>query len=65
MERYDEAVTAFEEALARTPRRTASLVGLAHAAAGAGDTETADEARAELHEIWKHADEGYPTEHQG
>jgi len=57
LERYGDAVVAFEDALARTPRRTASLVGLAHAAAAAGDSQKADEARAALHEIQQHADE--------
>jgi len=56
IERYEDAVEAFEGALARSPQRTASLMGLAHAAAGAGDTQTADEARAALHEIWRNAD---------
>ena len=58
LERYGDAVVAFEGALARTPRRTASLVGLAHAAAAAGDSQKADEARAALHEIQQHADVG-------
>ena len=58
LERHADAVVAFEAALERSPRRTASLVGLAHAAAAAGDVQKADEARAELHEIWQHADGG-------
>jgi tetratricopeptide (TPR) repeat protein len=65
LERYDEAVAAFEQALARAPRRTASLVGLAHAAAGAGDTLKADEIRAELHEIWRNADPGFAAAGHG
>ncbi|HEX9700018.1 MAG TPA: tetratricopeptide repeat protein [Acidobacteriota bacterium] len=65
LERYDEAVAAFEQALARAPRRTPSLVGLAHAAAGAGDTLKADEVRAELHEIWRNADPGFAAAGHG
>ncbi len=64
LERFDEAVVAFEGALARAAGRTASLVGLAHAADGAGDTTKAEEARATLHAIWRHADDGYVEEHQ-
>lgn len=62
LERYEEAQIAFEDALARTPRRTASLAGLALAADGAGDSRTAEEARAQLHEIWRNADDGFPTD---
>jgi len=64
MERYEDAVTAFEGALERSPQRTAALAGLAHAAAAAGDIQTAEDARAMLHQIWRNADAGYPTEHQ-
>lgn len=64
LERFDEAVVAFEEALARAAGRTASLMGLAHAAAGAGDDVKAEEARAALHAIWHHADDGYPATHE-
>jgi tetratricopeptide (TPR) repeat protein len=62
LEDYDAAVAAFEDALARSPRRTQSLLGLANAAAGAGDMQRADEARAELMEIWKDSDEGFTDE---
>jgi tetratricopeptide (TPR) repeat protein len=65
LERYDEAIAAFEQALARAPRRTASLVGLAHAAAAAGDTLKANEIRAELHEIWRNADPGFAAAGHG
>ena len=61
--RNDEAIVAFEGALARAARRTASLAGLAHAAAAAGDTQKAEDARAELHAIWHRADAGYPAGH--
>ncbi len=64
LERHEDALGAFERALERSPRRTASLIGLAHAATGAGESETAAEARAELQEIWAHADQGYPAGHQ-
>ncbi len=39
--RAGDAVQAFEQALLRTPKRTPSLLGLARAAAAAGDTITA------------------------
>jgi len=50
--RPDDAVTAFRGALARAPRRTQSLIGLATAAAAAGDEVAASEAREALAEIW-------------
>jgi tetratricopeptide (TPR) repeat protein len=62
--RTDEAVEAFQGALSRAPRRTASLAGLAHAADAAGDAQTAAEARAELQQIWRHADEGFAAAQQ-
>jgi tetratricopeptide (TPR) repeat protein len=65
LERHDEAADAFEQALARAPRRTASLIGLAHAAAATGDTRKADEIRAELHEIWRNADPGFAAGKHG
>jgi tetratricopeptide (TPR) repeat protein len=40
--RYDMAISAFEEALARAPRRALSLRGHALAAAGARDVQTAE-----------------------
>jgi tetratricopeptide (TPR) repeat protein len=40
--RWEEAQIAFQKSLQRTPRRTASLVGLAHAARKAGDLATAN-----------------------
>jgi tetratricopeptide (TPR) repeat protein len=43
-----EAVQAFEQALLRTPRRTPSLLGLARAAAAAGDPTTARQRYQEL-----------------
>ena len=52
----DEAVLAFEMALARAPSRPASLLGLAQAAEATGDRETAEAARATLREVWHRAD---------
>jgi tetratricopeptide (TPR) repeat protein len=46
--RAKEAVQAFEEALLRTPKRTPSVLGLARAAAAAGDTATARQRYQEL-----------------
>ncbi len=56
LERPQEAQAAFEAALARAPRRTASLLGLARAAAAAGDPVSAGEAYGSLWEIWHRAD---------
>lgn len=53
-----EAEKEFEASLARAPRRTQSLAGLARAASAAGDAETASRAEAELREIRSHADAG-------
>jgi len=49
--RAPEAVTAFEQALLRTPKRTPSLLGLARAAAEAGDAATAKRAYTEVAEM--------------
>jgi tetratricopeptide (TPR) repeat protein len=51
--RANEAQVAFEKALARTPERTASLVGLMRAAEKLGDVKTATSVRAKLRAIWK------------
>jgi len=48
-----EAKVAFERSLARTPRRPASLIGLASAATKTGDTEEATTALTELERVWK------------
>lgn len=50
------AQRAFTQALARTPKRALSLMGLAEAAELAGDTEAAHRARAELKAVWHRAD---------
>jgi len=54
--RNEEARRAFEGALARGPRRTASLLGLARTAERLGDTLTARETYALLNQIWSAAD---------
>jgi tetratricopeptide (TPR) repeat protein len=46
--RHREAIQAFEQALLRTPKRTPSLLGLARAAAAAGDVTTARQKYQEL-----------------
>jgi predicted Zn-dependent protease len=51
--RPKEALTAFDKALARTPERTASLVGLAQAAEKLGDASKAAAVRSKLQRIWK------------
>jgi tetratricopeptide (TPR) repeat protein len=56
-----EARTYFERALQLAPRRTESLLGLAQAAAAAGDEAAAKAAYTELMEIWHLADAGYPA----
>ena len=53
-----EAQQAFETALSRSPRRSLSLLGLARAALGSGDKETASEAYAQLATSWAAADPG-------
>lgn len=56
--RYVEAQRAFERALDLAPKRARSVIGLAHAAAAAGDLKSADRARTTLAEIWHSADPG-------
>ncbi|HEY7027597.1 MAG TPA: tetratricopeptide repeat protein [Gemmatimonadales bacterium] len=48
-----EAKVAFEQSLARTPRRPASLIGLASAATKTGDTEEAATALSDLEKLWR------------
>jgi tetratricopeptide (TPR) repeat protein len=57
LNRPQEARVAFEAALARTPLRTGSLLGLARAAAQSGDKLKAKETYAKLRQIWKQAEE--------
>jgi len=51
-----EAVRQFQASLARTPRRAASLIGLARAAQAAGQREVAVKAAREFIEMWHAAD---------
>lgn len=59
-QRPAEAEIEFERALAGAPRRARSLIGLARAAARAGDTKAAESAIRDLQEIWHQADPGLP-----
>jgi tetratricopeptide (TPR) repeat protein len=58
MGRFADAEAEFTLALARTPRRTSSLLGLARAAKEQGKMAEAANRYAELTEIWKRADPG-------
>lgn len=55
-----EAISEYEAALQRTPRRTQALLGLYRAATAARDTERAQRAAAELRKIWHRADKTLP-----
>lgn len=52
LDRPKEAIAQFEHSLLRTPKRTPSLLGLARAAAKAGDQKTARQHYTELVKIW-------------
>jgi predicted Zn-dependent protease len=54
------AVPQFQKALARTPRRAASLIGLAHAAQKAGRRDEAARAAREFIAVWHLADADRP-----
>jgi tetratricopeptide (TPR) repeat protein len=54
--KVEEARHAFEVALTRTPRRASVLLGLARAAAAAGDSAAARRAYGELATIWHEGD---------
>jgi tetratricopeptide (TPR) repeat protein len=56
MNQAKEARAAFEKALARTPERTAALVGLMRASEAMGDRQKADEIKTKLQTIWHRAD---------
>ena len=56
--RHSDARAAWEEQLARTPKRTQSLLGLAGTAMALGDEVAAREAYAMLAEAWTGADRG-------
>jgi hypothetical protein len=58
--RPTEAKGEFEASLARAPGRALSLLGLARAAAKAGDTQAARRAYGELEGNWRHADPDVP-----
>ena len=58
LDRHGEARTAWEQQLARTPKRTQSLLGLAVTATALGDEVAAREAYAVLAEVWSGADTG-------
>ena len=58
LDRHAEARTAREQQLARTPKRTQSLLGLARTAMALGDEVAAREAYAVLAEVWAGADRG-------
>lgn len=58
-----DARDAFEKALARTPQRTSTMLGLMRAAAAAGDTKRAAQIKVELKSIWSRAD-GLPKDVQ-
>lgn len=60
MERYAEALTAYDLQLARTPDRARTLLGYARAAAKLGKDERATWAYGTLLEHWAHADEHRP-----
>jgi predicted Zn-dependent protease len=55
-----EARAEFERSLAHAPERALSLLGLARAAAKAGDRLAADEAYRRLASVWRHADADLP-----
>jgi tetratricopeptide (TPR) repeat protein len=55
-----EARRHFEQALARAPRRSLSLLGLARAASREGDAAAAARAYADLATSWRHADAALP-----
>jgi tetratricopeptide (TPR) repeat protein len=55
-----EAQREFTLALAQAPRRALALLGLARAAAAAGDRQTAARAREDLQRVWSRADRDLP-----
>ena len=60
LDRPEEAREQFERALDRAPRRALSLLGLARAAAKAGDSQKAQDTYAELQRVWHRADDDVP-----
>ncbi len=61
MGQFESAALHFEAALRRTPRRLHSMLGLARAAAGQGDTRGARHHYAEALELLEKADPGHPA----
>ena len=57
----EQAAAHFEKTLARYPRRSRALLGLARAAAEAGDEATAQAAYADLAHTWRDADADLPA----
>ena len=55
--RTDDAIIAYSKQLLRTPRRAATLVGLARAAHDSNDASTEANANSQLWQIWSAADE--------
>jgi len=60
LDRADEAVSAFQNQLSRSPRRTAALLGLARAAKASGDSVGASNAYRQLTQIWHAANHDVP-----
>ncbi len=60
LDRPAEAQAHFRKALTRTPMRAAALLGLARAAAQAGDEAAAQQTYDALRQIWHRADEDVP-----
>lgn len=58
--RSQEAVNWFEQTLARTPNRSRALLGLARAAAKAGDAAKSRQAYQQFLKNWRDADPGLP-----
>ncbi len=60
MKRPADAMRHFTETLRRTPGRPKAIYGIARAAEGLGDKQTAIKRYTELLELWKHADKDRP-----
>ena len=60
LDRPKEAREQFEQVLALTPGRAASLFGLARASARSGDKANAERTYAELRKMWRNADPDLP-----
>jgi predicted Zn-dependent protease len=60
LRRPKDAMTEFDAALKRAPRRALSLLGLGRAGMAARDQATARRAYGELQKMWSHADKALP-----